>query len=281
MGKSIKLYAGEVTLEFDDAKHAYFWLEKGLPVAGVTSILRVLDKPALVQWAANSAVEYIYTGWRNAMESDDGILEPTAFAALCQEAKTAHRKISKAATDIGSVVHKFAEQVLVDSRSAMPSDSQAAQGAAAFLEWFHAHTIEPIHIERMVFSRTHFYAGTVDLFGKIDGELCVLDFKTSGGLYLEMPLQLAAYAVALEEETQERIDNSWIIRLDKKTGKPTPYYIPLRRDLKDAWLRVREAHRAVKRVDELLEEVKEATKQGTRTCLTTPLTRFTAAEVLG
>jgi hypothetical protein len=252
MAKVLSLYGGDVHLEFDDKAHAYFWREKGLPVAGVTSILSVLNKPALVQWAANCAAEYIANAYVAARENG-GELEPTAFLSLCQEAKTAHRKLSSEATDIGSAVHAFAEKVLIDRRASLPSDEKAAKGCAAFLDWFHAHKVEPIHVERMVFSRRWYYAGTVDMFGRLDDELCVLDFKSSSGLYLEMILQLAAYSVALEEETGERIDIGWIVRLDKRTGKCQPYRIPLTDREKDAWLRVREAHQMIGKIEEQLD----------------------------
>jgi CRISPR/Cas system-associated exonuclease Cas4 (RecB family) len=97
----------------------------------------------------------------------------------------------------------------------------------------------------------------VDFYGRIDDELCVLDFKTSSGLYLEMPLQLAAYAVAIIEETGERIDTGWIVRLDKKTGKCQPYRIPLTPQTKDAWLRVREAHELVSKIEDQLDGLRK------------------------
>jgi hypothetical protein len=143
--------------------------------------------------------------------------------------------------------------VLVDRRAPMPSDPQAAKGASAFLDWFHAHEIAPLGVERMVFSRRWYYAGTCDFFGSIDGERCVLDFKTSSGLYLEMLLQLAAYAVALTEETGAQIDTGWIVRLDKKTGKCQPYKIPLTNQIKDAWLRVREAHEIISKLEDQID----------------------------
>lgn len=257
MARFVKLYGGDVTLEFDEGRHAYVWREIGKPVAGVTSILKLLDKPALVQWSANCAVEYIQKSYVNLREQG-GEIEPTAFLSICQEAKTAHRRISREATDIGSLVHAFAEKVLVDRRAGLPTEPQAAKGAQAFLSWFHAHKIEPIHVERMVLSKTWYYAGTVDFYGHIDGELCVLDFKTSSGLYLEMPLQLAAYAIAISEETGERIDTGWIVRLGKRDGKCVPYRIPITNGLRDAWLRVREAHTAVSKVEETLDAIRAA-----------------------
>lgn len=256
MLKQLSLYGGDVLLDFDEAAHAYKWAGKFVP--GVTRVLQILNKPALVQWSANCAVQYITDGYKAKLEAGDE-LELSSFLSLCQEAKTAHRRISKEATDVGSLVHQFAERVLVDRRAALPSDPQAAKGAEAFLSWFHAHDIEPIHVERMILSRHWYYAGTVDFFGKIDGELCVLDFKTSSGLYLEMLLQLAAYAVALEEETGERIEDGLVIHLDKKTGKPTPYPVPITRGLKDSWLRVREAYEAIQKTRQMVKEMKRGT----------------------
>jgi CRISPR/Cas system-associated exonuclease Cas4 (RecB family) len=209
------------------------------------------------------AADYISSGYIERAERGEP-METSAFLSLCQEAKSAHRKFSKSATDIGKEVHAFAERALVEQRVTMPQDPQARLGAEAFLGWLHSTEIKPISIERMLFSKAHFYAGTCDFYGHINGELCVMDLKTSSGLYREMPIQLAAYAVALEEETGEHIDHSWIVRLDKKTGKCEPHYIPLRQSLKNAWLAVLEAYRATKLADELVEEVKAHSKQGTR-----------------
>lgn len=251
--KTISLYGGEVTLTFDPDAHCYRWVEKNMPVDGVTSILKVLDKPALVQWAANMAVGHIVEG-----VNDIGLehIDDTSFEELCTEAKTAHRKLSKSAADIGSEVHRFAERALIEQRVMLPENPQSRKGAEAFMGWLHAHNIRPISVERIIFSRTWYYAGTCDFFGHVDGQLCVLDLKTSSGLYLEMPLQLAAYAIALEEETGERIENGWIIQLDKKTGKPKPYPIPLTRDVKDAFLRVREAEDAVSKLKEKVDAIR-------------------------
>lgn len=235
--KTLQMYNGEVELTFDERKHAYSY--QGTFVPGVTSILRRLDKPALVQWAANMACQFI--GENYAPDCDiDGLLK---------DAKTAHRKMSKSAADIGSTVHECAEKALSKQVVSLPKDPQARKGFEAFMSWLYAHDIRPIVCERMVFSQRWFYAGTCDFFGHIDGELCVLDFKTSSGLYLEMLLQLAAYQIALEEETGDRIDAGWIVRLDKKTGKFEPYRIPYSNLHRDAFLRVREMHELISKME--------------------------------
>ena len=44
-------------LKFNEEKHLYTLDDK--PVTGVTTILKTIAKPQLIQWAANEAVNYI------------------------------------------------------------------------------------------------------------------------------------------------------------------------------------------------------------------------------
>lgn len=275
--KSISLYGGDVRIEFDDKLHAYRWNDKLIP--GVTKIIGCLDKPALIQWAANMASDYI--GSQLFTDDGEGTHVPTfkELQAIIKEAKTAHRKFSKSATDIGKAVHSFAERALVEQRVQMPEDPQTRKGAEAFLSWLHATDMKPINVERMCFSRTHWYAGTCDFYGHINGDLCIMDLKTSSGLYPEMLFQLAAYAIAISEETGERIDHGYIVRLDKKTGKCEPHYVPLRQSLKSGFLDVKKAYDATKVADALADEVKTASKEGRKVCLTS--TQFTTAAAIG
>src|SRR5690242_19546896 len=96
--KQITLCNGDVVLEFDEATHAYRVIKHpdpwfvGKHPPGVTSILKLIDKPALIQWAANCSVEYISNGYVK-IRDEKGELEPTVFLSLCQEAKTAHRRL--------------------------------------------------------------------------------------------------------------------------------------------------------------------------------------------
>jgi hypothetical protein len=239
---SLPIYGGILT--FDKAEHAYQWDGKFVP--GVTSILRVLDKPALVQWAANMCAEML----RDHPERIRAT--PTEWEAICKEAKTAHRRASKAAADIGTEVHRFAEAFLSGERIDLPEDPRARNGALAFKDWHHAHDVRPLATERRVFSKRWWFCGTTDFIGQIDGTPCILDFKTSSGLYPEMVLQLAAYAIAIEEElgNDARFDDGWIIRLDKKTGKFEPYHIPLKDGYRDAFLRVKEAYELLNKLNE-------------------------------
>lgn len=195
-------------LSFDSENHFYKWA--GKPVPGVTTILRVIDKPAILGWSKKVMRDY----WLSACRSGR-----TDFDAIYKESWTADKKISKEAADIGSNVHAYAEAALKNLPLPELVTDQAKLGAEAFHKWMDAHNVQVLASERMVFSKQFYYAGTCDLIAKIDGALCVGDFKTSSGIYPEMRMQTAAYQHALQEEKGMKFDKRWIIRFDKKTGE--------------------------------------------------------------
>ena len=61
------------------------------------------------------------------------------------------------------------------------------------IDWEDAHEVAPILIEEPMVSETFKYGGTVALFAKLDGEMGLIDFKTSKAIYSENFIQLAAY----------------------------------------------------------------------------------------
>jgi hypothetical protein len=195
--------------------HRYFW--GGEPITSVTTILGIMAKPALIQWAANMAVDHI----ASVMKTDPP--RPVDWEEELAIARKAHTTKKEAAADIGSAVHQYAQDCLRAGKLVeLPDNKDVAAACDAFQKWYVLSKIEPIAIERMVMSSALGYAGRCDFFGKIDGELGVLDFKTSAGIYPEHWIQLAAYEVALQEELQlDQPLKRWLLHLDKKTGKFT------------------------------------------------------------
>jgi hypothetical protein len=248
--KKIDLYNGDVELVFNEGKHVYTWNGKFIP--GVTTVLKRLDKPALIQWAANMASSYV-------LENLPPDASKEQLELVCKEAKTAHRRFASQAADIGTEVHKLAEDIISGRPYETPSSEQAQKGADAFLEWYRSRSINPFALEQMVFSKRWYYAGTVDFFGEINQELCVLDFKTSSGLYPEMILQLCAYAIAIEEEQgmDTRINTGYIVRLDKKTGKFAAYRINLADLYRDTWLRLKETDDLMKKLEGNIDGIRK------------------------
>jgi len=73
---------------------------------------------------------------------------------------------------------------------------QCLQG---FIRWTEDHQPEMISTETTVLSEVHKYGGTFDLACKIDGEIHIVDFKTSSAIYPSHFLQVQAYAWAASE----------------------------------------------------------------------------------
>lgn len=195
-------------LAFDEKEHMYTW--GGAPVPGVTTILRVIDKPALMPWAIGVTRDY----WLEAVTAGR-----TDFKAIHKESWTANKKISKDAANDGTNVHQYAEAFFKKLPLPELLTDQAKRGVEAFHKWLDAHKIEILSSERRVFSKEHYFAGTCDFVAKIDGVMGVGDIKTSSGIYPEMRMQTAAYQQALQEEKGLKFEVRWIIRFDKKTGE--------------------------------------------------------------
>jgi hypothetical protein len=240
--------------------HAY-WIEQdaeGIYVPGerlcpgVTTILRRLDKPALITWAAGAAAGYVEDYYREGMSRDE-------LSALCGEAAGAHRRISRAAADKGTMVHGYAEQILrqriarKDERVLLPKDADQAvvNACMAFEHWLDEHDVTPFEggLERPVYSKRWHFAGTADFFGMVDGLLVVGDFKTSKGVYLEHKLQLAAYGIAIEEELDKAINGRLIVRFSKETGEFEVHLMSRDKTAEDAFLRCHEMHQLLNKME--------------------------------
>jgi CRISPR/Cas system-associated exonuclease Cas4 (RecB family) len=261
MIRHVSLYNGAVNIEFDPDKHYYHVVGSNAKPDGVTTILGLIPK-YLLPWVARTTADYIHAGILERL-AGEGAVEPTFLASLCDEAKKEHTRKKEAAGDVGTLVHAFAEDIIVTGygdMSVLPA--KAKPGCQAFLQWWGSVEIDPatIESERIVFSRRLFYCGTCDLFATINGKPTVVDFKTGSGFYEDQPLQLAAYAMAIEEELGIEIKDGWIIHLDKETGKCTPYHVEIDHELKADWEQVRIAWRAVKRNQARHKQIKEKQK---------------------
>jgi hypothetical protein len=236
-------YNGEVELLYSHALHARVIVEDGVyyVVPGVTSVLGMVHKEALVQWAATECSNYVL---QNIPEIVKGLPSPLVsiqdLVPVVLKAKTNFRTISKTATDIGHIAHKYLEEYIkarianVDFLSLpdLPEHPKARNCVVAALKWFDTHNVQFEQSECHVYSREYNYAGTLDWKGTFEGcgkpECCGFtgrvrtlgDFKSSKRIYDEYRVQLAAYKWADEEEhPEERVDNCVLMRLDKEGGE--------------------------------------------------------------
>ncbi len=153
----------------------------------VTTILGMLDKSGLAQWRGRVG---------NA-EAD---------------------RISKEATDYGTAIHSLVEMVNRGKRDQLSPDD--LRYAHPYIDWFDANVSTVIGAEKLIVSRRHKFAGTADgiVVMRGDRDATVIDLKTSKTdlAQREWQLQLAAYALGLEEEGID-VRRRIILRIPKST----------------------------------------------------------------
>ena len=204
-----KLYNNTVTLLFDARKHRYTWEEKDVAVKSVTTALKIINKPALVPWAANAAVDCIAEKLEPGIEYDE--LE---IAEMLNQARNAHYKKKTTAGDLGTLLHKWIEDFIKGNDPGLPKNELLRKSVKRFLGWVEQHKVKFLLSEQVIFSKKYQYCGTTDFICKIDGKLYVGDLKTSTGVYSEMLVQTSAYRFAREEEfPKEKYEGMIILRI--------------------------------------------------------------------
>lgn len=199
-----ELYRGKIKGKFYPDSHRYY--VNGKPKTGVTTLIGVVDKSrALVSWATDLALEYLL--------SVDETIDETHIVQAC----TLHEEHKKEAAAIGDEVHKWVEAYIKGETPEMPERKEAQIGVNAFLDWVAANKVKFLSSERVVYSKKHDYIGKMDIEATVNGKLCLLDIKTSNGLYNTYGLQTAAYLKADEEESGRKYHGRWLIRLAKET----------------------------------------------------------------
>lgn len=220
-GSSTILYGGAVKLDFEAKGHSYTVTdERGTrQVRSVTQILGVIDKSGpLTQWAANMTVEYIRAAVRPGLRYDE-----IQLAQIIDQARFNFRTVSKGAKNVGQLAHEWIEAHLRarlrgTPELPLPVNEQARAACGAAAEWIAQH-FQARAMEHRIYSREGDFAGTLDVFGDVDGAPAIVDWKTAGAIYREFRLQTAAYAQAWAEMHDERVPDRWVIRLDKDSGE--------------------------------------------------------------
>lgn len=213
MSKEYLLYDGSVKLTFTHGGHRYRvefvegdgW-SRPRATTGVTTILNVLSKPALIGWSARLSAE------KYAKELKEHKGEPITVALaneLVGVAKNAPNENRDKAGDTGSEIHELIEGYLQGETEGLLVDAseEAEVAVRGFIDYYEKSDLKPLMIEQPVYSRQHDYAGTLDtVFETPSGKKVLNDFKTTkkskwapDGVYVENFAQLGGYAQALHE----------------------------------------------------------------------------------
>lgn len=222
----MKLYDDTVELTFIPESHKYLISHKvgkdwttATPVTGVTTYCGALAKDFLAPWAAKLAAEYVL----------DNMHDGTR-AALLDEAKKQFKIAADSGARAGKLGHLYVEAKLNKKEVTMPSseaDKKVVESvASAFESFMEDWKPEILEIEKVVYSKTHNYAGTADFVAKIKDKLIIGDWKTTNtsyynpdGIYASYFAQLGAYSLAYEEMTGEKVEELYIVNLPKDGGE--------------------------------------------------------------
>lgn len=196
--------------------HRYYWNGRG-PYPSVTTILGVMDNPALVSWAKRTVAEIAVNRW----EEVGGYMRKVSPEAAVNWLKGLPDYQRDAAGKLGSSIHLWADIASrgqePDSETFQPSEEERPYLDAyrAFQAFLSEHRGTVVSGEKMIWSQDG-YGGTYDLICRFACDchqgLWLIDLKTAKtGPYPEWALQLIAYGTA-----------DFIIIEDD----PTPYPMP-------------------------------------------------------
>lgn len=215
----------------------------GEKVPGTTTIIgRFKDSGGLIQWAYKSGREH---------------------ERLVAQGKDAPRylyDVVQLAADAGTMAHDMIEAAILGKPYTLPDGQQtdereaviakARNAFAQFQEWREQTGIEIVETEKAYVSEALQFGGTVDAIGRdTRGRIVLLDWKTSGAVYSDMLIQLAAYALLLEECAPEYTPQGFhLLRVSKEAADFAHHFYGELDDAKEQFKLLRRAYDLDKRL---------------------------------
>jgi len=170
--------------------HQRYYTSEHKQVPGATTVLNVLNKPALVKWANNLGLQGIDSS-----------------------------KYTDKTAEIGTIAHYLVECELKketpDLGEYSKNDIDKAENAVLkFYDWEKQHKLEQVHSEMQLVSNQYGYGGTIDCYCLLDGKWTLIDFKTCKAIWDEHLYQLAAYRNLLIENNYA-VQETKILRIGR------------------------------------------------------------------
>lgn len=196
---------------FKDKGHQHLF--NGKRMTGITTILGVIAKPQLINWAAGQAVEYVSKEWK-----PDFAYRKEVIEQVLSDAKKAHTKKKEAAADIGTLVHSACEGWIKEKKEP-ELDEQGMKMFNNFKKWAEDNKVKFLESEKHLYSEKMFLAGIVDGVVEIDGQTWIMDIKTSSGIYSDAFFQMAGYHILWEEMMLPNKITGYIVVNLQKSGE--------------------------------------------------------------
>lgn len=214
----------KVTRVDKDGKHFYQIESDDKWLPGVTTILKVLNKPALIPWALNCMEANIL----NAI-SPGSICDIKSLKEIIKESKGIYKKKAEDAANIGTRIHNAIDAIIHGNN--YERDAQVDIGVEGFLRWQEANKLKIILGDTRIASKIFGYGGSLDFLAESANGVVIFDVKTTKkmkggehGIYPEYAYQLSAYKQAFEETYGAKVSDVYALWINKET----PGFLPLR-----------------------------------------------------
>ena len=112
----------------------------------------------------------------------------------------------------GTRVHKEIQNFL-ESGEVWVDDAEMRETLLNFRDWAHKHKLKPWALEQHLYNDDLMVAGTCDFIGMVDGELLLLDWKTSKRVYDHYPVQVSAYLYMYEQQFNKTLEGAGVVCL--------------------------------------------------------------------
>lgn len=203
--------------QFNEKRHQYTLNGEKLP--SVTRIIGQKDKSFfLIPWATKLSADYFTEIIKLLINGKLQLVEKD-LEELHKKGKNESNRVRDESAKIGTLVHNAIELFIKQGEEPIGLPEQAQNAYNAFKKWLKEYDYkETFDIERPLYSRKHFYAGTPDWICRLGNKIWILDFKTSKALREGIELQLSAGAQMFEEDRDIKIDCLGGLRLDKESG---------------------------------------------------------------
>lgn len=179
-------------------------------VPGVTTVLNLLAKPALVPWANRLGLQGIDVKLYVDDKADIGTL--------------GHAMVTDGLLGIETDVSDFTQNQ-VDS---------AENCALSFWEWEQKRIEETFWVERPLVSELHSYGGTADIYCLLEGRKELIDLKTGKGIWPEHVYQVATLKHLLEENGYP-VDRCRILNIPRTEDESFEEKILTPREIETGW----------------------------------------------
>jgi len=229
MTKELKSFGYKpLDIKFSPKSHRYKLGD--LYLIGTTTVLGCRRKEFLQWWTVKEMYKFLGEQWN--IEKTYTAKEKEELLLLGKKAWTVKKD---KALDSGSIAHILVQKSIIAKVRGLdnfwffqylPEQTriEVSNSYQAWLDWEKTHKIEYLVTELVMGSEVHYVGGTVDVVAIVDGQLELIDWKTSSQLSDDVVLQLASYKMMLIEGGVDNGIRRRAVRFDK-SGKGFEDYL--------------------------------------------------------